>query len=84
MTVNFVKFSDLIRKVRKQARLSQFELSELAGVGKTLVFDLEKGRGTVSLSNFLKVCRVLNIKVQLVPPVPFESDNPPVPLEDDK
>ncbi len=68
MTVNKTDFSKVLKATRKQAGLSQLELSELAGVGKTLVFDLENGRDTVSFANLKKICRVLNIKIQLIPP----------------
>ncbi len=46
----------------------QIELAELAGVGKTLVFNIEKGRINVHLDNLLKILVVLNIKVQLEAP----------------
>jgi y4mF family transcriptional regulator len=55
--------SELVRASRKNAGLSQLELAELAGVGKTLVFNIEKGQANVQLENLLKVFRVLNIKV---------------------
>ncbi len=41
--------SFVIRQHRKIAGLSQLQLAELAGVGKTVVFDLEKGKETVQL-----------------------------------
>lgn len=55
----------IIRSHRKKAGLSQLELAELAGVGKTAVFDLEKGKETVQLDTLRKVLAVLNIKVVL-------------------
>jgi len=57
--------SIIIKKHRKEAGLSQIQLAELAGVGKTVVFDLEKGKETVQLNTLLKIFNVLNIKVQL-------------------
>lgn len=57
--------SIIIKKHRKSAGLSQIQLAELAGVGKTVVFDLEKGKETVQLNTLLKIFKVLNIKVQL-------------------
>lgn len=59
---------EIIKSTRKKAGLSQIELSELAGVGKTLVFNLENGQINVHLDNLLKVLRVLNIKVHLEAP----------------
>jgi len=61
----------MVRYYRKQAGLSQAELAVLAGVGKTVVFDIEKGKKTVQLDTVLKVLDVLNIKVRFEPP--FEA-----------
>ena len=59
----------VIRFHRKQSGLSQRALADLAGVGKTAVFDLEKGKPTVRLDTLLKVCRVLNIRLVLDSPL---------------
>jgi y4mF family transcriptional regulator len=59
----------IIRFHRKQSGLSQRALADLAGVGKTAVFDLEKGKPTVRLDTLLKVCRVLNIRLVLDSPM---------------
>ncbi len=61
--------AEIIRKHRKAAGLSQLQLAEMAGVGKTVVFDLEKGKETVQLDTLRKVFSVLNIKVQLTSPL---------------
>jgi len=50
---------------RKKSRLTQKQLAELAGVGKTVVFDIEKGKETVQLNSLLKVLSVLNIKLEM-------------------
>jgi len=55
--------SKVIKKHRKAAGLSQLQLAEMAGVGKTVVFDLEKGKETVQLDTLRKILTVLNIKV---------------------
>ncbi len=57
------KLSSMIKSSRKKAGLSQLELAELAGVGKTLVFNLEKGQANAQFENLLKILRVLNIKI---------------------
>lgn len=67
--------ADILRKHRKAAGLSQLELAELAGVGKTVVFDLEKGKETVRLDTLRKVLRVLNIRVQLSSPLMNQFTN---------
>lgn len=61
--------AELIRKHRKLAGLSQLQLAEMAGVGKTAVFDLEKGKETIQLDTLRKILTVLNIKVQLISPL---------------
>lgn len=59
----------VIKKHRKAAGLSQIQLAELAGVGKTVVFDIEKGKETVQLNTLRKILNVLNIKVELTSPL---------------
>lgn len=60
--------AEIIRKHRKAAGLSQLQLAEMAGVGKTVVFDLEKGKETVQINTLRKILTVLNISVQLTSP----------------
>ena len=67
MTVNNINKNELktlIRETRRLAGLTQLELATRAGVGKTLVFNLEKGSEKVSLENLFKVLRILNIKIE--------------------
>lgn len=59
----------VIRVHRKVAGLSQLQLAELAGVGKTVVFDVEKGKETIQLDTLRKILAALNIKVQLTSPL---------------
>ena len=61
--------ASIIRKHRKAANLSQMQLAEMAGVGKTVVFDIEKGKETVKLDTLRKILKILNLKVQLVSPL---------------
>lgn len=58
-----------IKEHRKKAGLTQLELANLAGVGKTTVFDIEKNKETVHWNNLLAVLRVLNIKVAFKSPL---------------
>lgn len=60
--------SNLIKHGRKKADLSQVELAELAGVGKTLIFNIENGQTNVHFANLLKVLKVLNIKLLIETP----------------
>jgi len=61
--------AEIIKKHRKVAGLSQLQLAEMAGVGKTVVFDLEKGKETVRLDTLRKILVVLNIKITLISPL---------------
>ena len=58
-----------LRHHRKSAGLSQLRLAEMAGIGKTAVFDIEKGKESVQLDTLRKILKVLNIKVQLYSPL---------------
>lgn len=58
----------VIKKHRKAAGLSQLRLAEMSGVGKTVIFDIEKGKETIQLDTLRKILAVLNIKVQLTSP----------------
>jgi HTH-type transcriptional regulator/antitoxin HipB len=61
--------AQIIRYYRKQTGLSQLALAQIAGVGKTVVFDIEKGKPTIQLDTLLKVLDVLNIQLRFK--VPF-------------
>lgn len=52
----------MIKFHRKKAGLSRNTLAELAGVGKTAVFDIENGKATVQMDTFQKILNVLNIQ----------------------
>ena len=69
------EMAKLIHYYRKQSGLSQQELAKLAGVGKTVVFDIEKGKETIRLNTLLKVLEVLNIKMVLETPFQAEVEN---------
>ena len=58
-----------IKEHRKKAGLTQLELANLAGVGKTTVFDIEKNKETVRWNNLMAVLQVLNIKVEFKSPL---------------
>jgi len=68
------KIGEMIRYYRKETGLSQAQLAQLAGIGKTVVFDIEKGKSTVQLNSLLKVLEALNIKLNLEAPFLKEND----------
>ena len=60
----------IVRYYRRKSGLSQQELAELAGVGKTAIFDIEKAKKTIQLNTLLSVLDTLNIQMKLEPPFP--------------
>ena len=66
---NATKIGELVRLHREKAGLTQLELAELSGVGKTVVFDVEKGKSTVKLETLLKIFKSLNISLYLGSPI---------------
>jgi HTH-type transcriptional regulator/antitoxin HipB len=67
--IEHLELARLIRVHRKAAGLSQAALAKLAGVGKTVVFDLEHGKDTVQLSTLVAVLKPLNIKISFDGPL---------------
>ncbi|WP_111307537.1 type II toxin-antitoxin system Y4mF family antitoxin [Confluentibacter sediminis] len=67
--MNDFDLGTFIKDHRKKAGLTQLELANLAGVGKTTVFDIEKNKETVRLNNLFAVLQVLNIKVEFKSPL---------------
>ncbi len=63
------EIGETVRFHRKKSGLTQKELALMAGVGKTVVFDVEKGKETVQINSILKILSVLNIKVELKNPL---------------
>jgi HTH-type transcriptional regulator/antitoxin HipB len=63
------ELAQIIKMHRKAAGLSRAELAELAGVGKTVIYDIEKGKESVQLDTLRKILKVLNIKIILKSPL---------------
>jgi y4mF family transcriptional regulator len=69
------EIAKIIHYYRKQSGLSQQGLAKLAGVGKTSIFDIEKGKETVQLNTLLKILDVLNIQMKFETPFDQPTDN---------
>lgn len=63
------ELADIIRMHRKAAKLSRDKLAEMSGVGKTVIYDIEKGKETIQLDTLRKLLNVLNIKIELTSPL---------------
>ena len=62
----------VVRFHRRRSGLSQHALADLAGVGKTSVFEVEKGKATVRLATLAAILRTLNVDLLLAGPLMAE------------
>ncbi|MRR24492.1 transcriptional regulator [bacterium] len=65
------QLAEVLKLHRKAAGLSRIQLAELAGVGKTVIYDLENGKETVQLDTLRKIFKVLNITMVLTSPLMY-------------
>ena len=64
-----VHLGEIIREHRKIRGLSRIECARLAGIGKTVLYDIEHGKATVQLDTLLKLLNVLNISITVQSPI---------------
>jgi HTH-type transcriptional regulator/antitoxin HipB len=64
---------ELVFQTRKKANLTQAELAQLAGVGRTVIWDLEHGKRTVRLETLFKILAPLNIDLVARSPISKED-----------
>jgi HTH-type transcriptional regulator/antitoxin HipB len=50
-----LKIGRVVKFHRKQSGLSRIYLADIAGVGKTVVYDIENGKQTVRLNTLFKI-----------------------------
>jgi len=67
--MNVIELGKIIRYHRKISGLSRVACAELAGIGKTAIYDIEHGKDTVQFRTLLKLLKVLNIKIDLQSPL---------------
>jgi transcriptional regulator with XRE-family HTH domain len=63
------KLNEIVLFHRKKSGLSRNQLADLAGVGKTVIYDIEKGKQTIRFSTLQKVLTALNIKITFTSPL---------------
>lgn len=56
------ELKNIVRQHRRSSGLSQSDLAKIAGVGKTVVFDIEHGKESVQFDTLKKVLSALNIR----------------------
>jgi len=61
--------SEIVLYHRKKSGLTRNQLADLAGVGKTVIYDIEKGKETIRFSTLQKVLKALNIKITFASPL---------------
>ncbi|NHZ84823.1 MAG: helix-turn-helix domain-containing protein [Planctomycetia bacterium] len=61
--------SDIIYFHRKKAGLSRIQLAQLACVGKTVIYDLEKGKQSIRWDIIQAILQTLNITIELQSPL---------------
>jgi y4mF family transcriptional regulator len=64
----------IVQRHRKRSGLSRERLAEIAGVGKTVIYDIEHGKSTVRYDTVKKVLDALNIRISFVSPLEEASD----------
>lgn len=69
------QISEIIKYHRKKAKLTQKGLADLASVGKTVIYDIEKGKDTIRFSTLQKVLNVLNITIEFKSPLMVVDEN---------
>ena len=68
--MDFAKeIAKIVKFHRMKSGLNQKQLADLAGIGKTAVFDIEKGKESIGLNTLMKVFKVLNIKIKFESPL---------------
>jgi transcriptional regulator with XRE-family HTH domain len=63
------RIASRLREEREKIRISQMDLSFLAGLSQNQVFRIETGKRTPNLYTLLKICQAMNIN----PAVLFDS-----------
>lgn len=64
----------IVRRHRKLGGLSRERLAEIAGVGKTVIYDIEHGKASVRYSTVKKVLDALNIRIRFISPLEEDFD----------
>jgi y4mF family transcriptional regulator len=59
---------NLVKKTRKDMRITQKDLALTSGTGLRFIIELEQGKPTCQLGKVLTVLKTLGITVQLTPP----------------
>jgi transcriptional regulator with XRE-family HTH domain len=67
------RIASRLREEREKVRISQMDLSFLAGLSQNQVFCIETGKRTPNLYTLLKICHALNINPAILFDPPDEE-----------
>ena len=59
--------ANILQSTRKEKKLSQKELSQLAGVPQSHISNIENGKVSIRLSSLFEIARVLGLEPMLIP-----------------
>lgn len=68
MAVNFT-LSKIVHFHRKKAQMNRKDLADLAGVGKTVIYDIEHGKETIKWKTVKAVLKALNVEINFRSPL---------------
>ncbi len=63
------QIGELVRFHRKKSKLTQKQLADLSGVGKTVVYDIEKGKQSIQLKTLVQILKTLNMTLSIQSPL---------------
>ena len=58
------KFGERVREIRKERKISQEELADLAHLDRTYVNSVENGKRNISIENIEKIVKALDCTLQ--------------------
>ncbi len=64
-----IEIGEIVKYHRKISGLSRVDCARLAGIGKTVIYDIEHGKDTIQFKTLHKLFKVLNIRVELASPL---------------
>ena len=62
------KIGEVVKKIRKEQKVTQVQLAQLSNVGYRFVLDLEAGKETIQLGKVMAVMETLGVRINLDPP----------------
>ncbi len=63
-----VKFGEQLRTIRERIGISQEKLAELAGLHRTYISSVERGKRNISLVNIRQIADALNVDMAALMP----------------